>query len=154
MNIFIFGSSCSGKSTLAKMLGSKLDSYVYLDRDILVQEEGIAEEKADAELDLRVSNLGKYVIVDAQIPWRDKKQNEVYILVLPPLETVLERDAQRTILLKRPEQKAFWARSFVEQTHQQLSQQNKMVFDLHFDSSKVAVDDEAQAVMDFLQVRV
>ena len=96
MNIFIFGPSCSGKSSLSQFLYSQLgDDWIHLDRDDLIEKEGILDENADKEIDNRLEAKSKFII-DAQIPWRDKKTGELYFLVFPPLKTLTDRDEKRT----------------------------------------------------------
>lgn len=134
-SIFIFGPSCSGKSTLGKALQKSLGpSWTYIDRDHLIENEGCAEADADTALEKRVQEIGQRVIVDAQIPWREKKQDEIYCLLLPPLPALLERDAQRTKILMRPEKRARWARQYVIDTHETLSKADKSSFSLCIDS--------------------
>lgn len=136
MNIFIFGPSCSGKSTLAKELKERMgESWSVLDRDDLVQKEEIPEGKANEEVDRRLEGRTS-MIVDAQVPWRDKNAGELFFLVYPPLDVLLKRDAVRTERLKRPEKRAHWAREYVKKTHGELGKIDKSFFDRIFASEE------------------
>lgn len=146
MNIYIFGASCGGKSTLAQALQRDLGpSWTYLDRDLLIENENCSEDAADITLDERVKSIGHNVIVDAQIPWREKRENEFYFLVLPPLTTLLERDTKRTRNLKRSPAQAEKCELYVRETFETLSQ-TSIKFDYRFDSSKVTVQNEIQTI--------
>lgn len=145
--IYIFGPSCSGKSTLAKHLQKSLGtSWSYIDRDELECD----ESKADQALDEKIQAVKDKVIVDAQIPWREKAKKEVYCLLLPPLETLLERDAQRTERLRRSERQAFYARQYVVTTHNVLRAMDREKFDICVDSSLVSPEKIASQVLQLL----
>ena len=149
--IFLFGPSCSGKSTLGKALQMSLGTqWTYIDRDDLIEGGECTDLTADAALDKRIQSIGKCVIVDAQIPWRAKRKNELKFLILPPLKIILERDAARTTLLNRPVKQANYAKEYVIETHQQLSQLEKGDFDGCFDSSVVSVQSEIATIKSFL----
>jgi len=94
----------------------------------------------------------KYTIVDAQVPWREKHENELYFLVLPPLQTCLKRDAERTATLKlnRHEERAKWCRHYIIETHTTLSSWPKDQFDNCFDSSVLSVAEEVEKIADKL----
>jgi hypothetical protein len=146
-NIYLFGPSCSGKSTLGQALQQSFGSqWTYLDRDVLIEKGLSSEARANAALDEKVELIKNRMIIDAQIPWREKRKDELYFLVLPPLNTLLERDATRTLRLKRTEQRAKYARDYVVKTHQILDQMDKGQFDICFDSSQISVQDEVNAI--------
>jgi len=126
MKIFIFGPSCSGKSTLAEKLQENLgDDWSYLDRDHLIEQRLCDEITADLTLDEKNESLRNKLIIDAQIPWREKKEDELYLLLLPPLEVLLERDAERTRKLKRSEKRAYGAERYVRETYDALNKMDK-----------------------------
>src|ERR1700722_7641570 len=94
--IYLFGASCSGKSTLGKALQNSLgNQWTYIDRDDLIEQGLCSDSTANAALEEKVQSIKNRVIIDAQIPWRKKRKDELYFLVLPPLKTLLERDATR-----------------------------------------------------------
>ncbi len=149
--IFVFGASCSGKSSLCEMLMNRLGrEWTYIDRDAIV-DEGVPEEKANQEIEGRIGKVGKF-IVDAQIPWREKGKGERYFLVHPPLKELLKRDEKRTERLGRDELRASYARSYVFSTYQKLSGLDKGVFNACFDSSNMTVDEEVNAVCSISRV--
>lgn len=146
MNIFIFGSSCSGKSTLATALSERLGGeWAYLDRDDLVQKEGIKEEVADSEIDRQLA-LRTHVIVDAQIPWRERKEGELYFLIFAPLECLLKRNALRTERLERKPNRAKWAKDYVVQTHKKLAEMDARFFNGSFNSSNSSLSEEVDQI--------
>ena len=150
-HIFIFGASCSGKSTLALALKESLGhQWTYLDRDELIDKGECTDETANALLDQKLQQIKNRTIVDAQIPWREKQERELYFLVLPPLEILLKRDAQRTKILQRTPQRAEYAREYVIQTYQTLASIDRKHFDAHFDSSQSSVAEETQAIKGIL----
>lgn len=150
MNVFIFGPSCSGKSSLSKTLQESLgDEWTYLDRDDLTQKEGIKEEDADEVIDQR---LGNRFIIDAQIPWREKKAGEFYFLIFPPLEELLKRDALRTKNLNREEKFAQYAKKYVIETHQTLKEYQKDCFNHCFDSSQRSLLEEVEKIQTCLHL--
>lgn len=144
MKIFIFGPSCSGKSTLSHALQKRLgQKWSYIDRDDLIESKECTESQADAGLE---SKIKLFTIIDAQIPWRSKQSQELYCLLLPPLSKLLERDSNRTIHLNRSEKKAFWAKKFVIDTHEMLSKRSQTDFDLCVDSSEVTVEETVSKI--------
>lgn len=145
--IFVFGPSCSGKSTLAQALQKNLGSeWTHIDRDDLIEQNVCTESTADRTLEDRIKVIKSKIIIDAQIPWREKQKGEFYFMVLPPLEVLLKRDAERTIQLKRPEKQAYYAREYVFETHSALSTMKRENFDYCFDSSLESVMDEISMV--------
>lgn len=83
--IFLFGPSCSGKSTLAKALHNHFgNEWTYIDRDDLIEQNLCTDLTADATLEERIRSIKNKVIIDAQIPWRKKREGEFYFRVLPP----------------------------------------------------------------------
>ncbi|QVL56905.1 MAG: hypothetical protein KFB93_05835 [Simkaniaceae bacterium] len=146
MNIFIFGPSCAGKSTLALALKEKLgQEWIYLDKDSLVEEEGFDERFVQEEIDKRISSL-THVIVDNQVPWRKKREGEFFFRILPPLETLLKRDEKRTKKIQRTEVRSKWARHYVINTHKELSELDQAFFSETFDSSKMSIEDEVDQI--------
>ena len=91
--LFVFGPSCGGKSTLSKALVQQLGpTWTYLDRDHLIQNGLCSEEKADEMIEehiLLFQSKDQNVVVDAQIPWRTQKKDELYILVYAPYPNFL-----------------------------------------------------------------
>ena len=145
--IFLFGPSCSGKSTLGQALQKNLGSeWTYIDRDDLIEQNACIESAADRTLEERIQSLKGKIIIDAQIPWREKQKGEFYFMVLPPLEVLLKRDEERTVLLQRPERQAYYARRYVLETHHTLSNMKKESFNHCFDSSRESVIDEINMV--------
>lgn len=149
--VYVFGASCSGKSTLGRALKENLGSeWIYIDRDDLIDGGVCSESAADSFLEGKVRSIKHKVIIDAQIPWREKREGELYFLVLPPLEILLERDALRTIRLQRPEIRAYQARQYVIKTFQILDKMDKKIFDYCFDSSQTVVEDEVSMIKTFI----
>ena len=149
--IYIFGASCSGKSTLAKALQNSLGSqWTYIDRDDLIEQGLCSDSTANKALEKKVQLIKNRVIIDAQIPWRKKGKGELYFLVLPSLKTLLERDTARTLKLKRTERRAYYAREYVKETYQILDKIEKTAFDYCFDSSKAFVQDEVNLIKTFI----
>lgn len=145
--VFLFGPSCSGKSTLGKALQSNLGGkWTYIDRDELIERKLCTEAIADRLLDEKIQSLKDKVIVDAQIPWREKQKGEIYALLLPPLEVLLERDAMRTVKLQRTAKRAFYARQYVEETHLILNAMERNRFNCCFDSSHESVCNEIDRI--------
>jgi len=109
--IYLFGPSCSGKSTLGEALQQRLgEPWIYLDRDNSLTVASAFESTADQTLEEKIQAIGSQIIVDAQIPWAEKTKEAIYCLLLPRLEILCKRDAQRTELLNRSERRAFYAR--------------------------------------------
>jgi len=67
-------------------------------------------------------------------------------MVLPPLEVLLKRDTERTVELRRPPQRAHWAREYVIETYSALNKMDKTNFDCCFDSSKDSINDEVTQI--------
>jgi len=144
--IFVFGPSCSGKSTLGKALQKSLGGeWTYVDRDDLIEQNVCTESTANTTLDDRIRSINN-IIIDAQIPWREKRKGELYCMVLPPLEVLLKRDTERTVELRRPPQRAHWAREYVIETYSALNKMDKTNFDCCFDSSKDSINDEVTQI--------
>ncbi|MDP1607999.1 MAG: hypothetical protein Q8L98_01650 [Chlamydiales bacterium] len=153
--IYIFGPSCSGKSTLGKALQKHLGGqWTYLDRDQLIEDGLCVESGADKTLEERIQAIGNRIIIDTQIPWRDKNPDDVYCLLPPPLKTLLERDALRTERLKRPEPRASYAKQYVIDTHETLSAIAQEKFDICVDSSLVSTKETALKISQFLENKV
>lgn len=123
-NIFlIYGSSCAGKSTLAKELQRNLGpEWCYLDWDDYENQVG-NEYATEALLDTIKEELvsGKHLIVDTQpcINWNDalSHYHVATILVYAPLTTLIARDKTRQAILKRPEQRRRYARAYIYETY-------------------------------------
>lgn len=145
--IFVFGPSCSGKSTLGQALQKNLGSeWTYIDRDDLIEQNACIESTANQTLEERIQSIKGKIIIDAQIPWREKQKGEFYFMVLPPLEVLLERDTKRTINLQRTERRAYYAREYVVKTYNTLSKMKRENFDHCFDSSRESIMDEISTV--------
>ncbi|MBA2369905.1 MAG: hypothetical protein H0V82_12945 [Candidatus Protochlamydia sp.] len=113
--IFLFGPSCSGKSTLSIALQESLgNEWTYIDRDELIEQNVCTVSAADRTLEEKIKLMKGKIIIDAQVPWKEKQKGEFYFMILPPLEVLLKRDVERTINLKRPEKQAFFAREYVK----------------------------------------
>jgi adenylate kinase family enzyme len=152
--IFLFGPSCSGKSTLGKALQSNLGSeWTYLDRDDLIEQNVCTDLTANKTLEERIQSVKNKIIIDAQIPWRERREGEFYFMVLPPLEVLLARDAARTITLQRSSQRAQYAREYVIETYNALSTMDRKSFDRCFDSSRESVSDEISVVQAVIKKR-
>ncbi len=140
--IYLFGPSCGGKSRLGKALQNRLDGqWTYIDRDDLIEQGISVESEADIVLEEKIYFIKNRIIVDTQIPWREKKEGELYCLVSAPLEILLERDAERTIKLNRSEVCAYDARKYVIDTHKILDQMEKSKFNCQFDSSRSSIQE-------------
>ena len=131
--ICCLGPSCSGKSTLAKQLSTTLtttqQSWIHLDIDDLVKQEAlqqkISEQKVDEYSLLLLSkhtnkllNEHKNIVIDTNT-WTDNTPHNfiaqsMRVLVYTPPHILLERDQHRTIKLKRPPKRAYYARQFVK----------------------------------------
>ena len=148
--VCIFGPSCSGKSTLAQALSKEL-AWTYIDRDGLIETNLCTDDTANALIDKKIGELKSRIVIDAQLPWRVKKERELFCLVLPPIEILLERDAKRTINLSRDSNRADRAKKYVINTHTQLTSYPKEQFDLFLDSSRLTLDKEVEAVRSWLK---
>ncbi len=145
--IFIFGPSCSGKSTLAQALEKKWGpKWTRIDRDVLIESRECSDIDANAMLDQKIRMIKEKIIVDAQIPWREKQKGECYFLVLPPLEILIQRDEKRAINRERSEERAQQAREYVINTHATLSKMNPAAFDVCLDASVLSIEDEISKV--------
>ncbi len=152
--IFLFGASCSGKSTVGKALQHRLgNDWTYIDRDELIESELATDSTANALLDEKIQRIGKHSIIDAQIPWREKKAGELYFLILPPLSILLERDAVRNLRLKRSIIRAYYAKQYVIETYQKLATMEKKEFTYSFKSSEISVQDQVNLIKTFLNCR-
>lgn len=153
--IYIFGPSCGGKSTLGMALKESLgDQWTYVDRDKLI-EQNCKNEQEENDLNVcleeKIRSLKEKVIVDAQKPWREKKQDELYILVLAPLNVLLERDAERVRNWTSSKPRSKWATDYVIKTHQIFENMKKEQFDYQFDSSRVSVQEEVNLIKNRLE---
>jgi hypothetical protein len=145
--IFLFGPSCSGKSTLGKDLQTHLGSeWRYVDRDELIENRLCTDATADEALEWRIQHIRENIIVDAQIPWRPPRKYEFYFMVFPPLEILLKRDAERTIKLQRSARQAYYAREYVLETYNALNRMNRENFHHIFDSSQESIIGEIDRI--------
>jgi adenylate kinase family enzyme len=145
--IFLFGPSCSGKSTLGESLQDSLGSeWTYIDRDHLIEQNVCTDQAADKTLEERIQSIQKKIIIDAQIPWREKREGEFYFMLLPPLKVLFERDAERTIKLQRSPKLAQDAREYVLETYNTLSGLDKKSFSCCLDSSRESISDEVNKI--------
>lgn len=157
--LFIFGPSCGGKSTLSKVLIEQLDpSWVYLDRDLLIEDGLSSEEEADEKLDQTIAYLQSNdlnVLVDTQIPWRPPRNgSEKYVLVYAPLPELIARDLRRTEKLKRSIQRAYYARLYVEETFSQAFEAPinlRFEYDAIIDSSQTQIEEEIEQVLALIE---
>lgn len=134
----IYGPSCSGKSSLCQALKETFqEQAIYIDRDDLLEKEKIEESEVDKEIDRRIDRLKRsyFLLIDAQIPWRQKKEEEIYIALLPPIEVLRFRNQIRNERMGRSEKRAFYALQFVEETFEKISTLPSETFDHSFDSS-------------------
>lgn len=73
--IYLFGPSCSGKSTLGKALEESLGmKWSYVDCDRLIEQGICTEPNANQTIDKIVNEAKEKLVIDAQIPWREKKR--------------------------------------------------------------------------------
>ncbi len=57
--IYLFGASCSGKSTLGGVLQESLgNEWVYIDRDDIIEQNGCTEEAANNILEEKIPGAG------------------------------------------------------------------------------------------------
>ncbi|MCI0381566.1 MAG: hypothetical protein L0207_00725 [Chlamydiae bacterium] len=146
-NIFIFGPSCSGKSTLSQALYTSLgDTWTYIDRDELIEKGVCRKTEVNQTIDQKIKEIKDRVIVDAQVPWREKKEGEFYFLILPPLQILLERDQKRTTNLKRSDELAKRAKMYVLNTYETLKKIPQGIFNKCFDSSQLSLEEEVQQI--------
>ena len=111
------------------------------------------DSTANATLEERIRSIKNKIIIDAQIPWREKRKGEFYFMVLPPLKVLLERDKIRTIQLQRPKERAHYAREYVIETYNTLSIMEKKDFNCYFDSSQESVQDEVNTIKSIINYR-
>ncbi len=154
--LFIFGPSCGGKSTLSQALIEKLGpSWTYLDRDRLIEENACLEENGNKYLDEQMRSHQGNFVVDTQLPWRAPLNGEKYIAVTAPLKVLLARDEKRNIVRMRSPKRAFYARLFVEETHQKilsLPEELDFSYDLILDTSEMSTRQEIEAVFDLINL--
>lgn len=166
--IYIFGPSCSGKSTLCielkKILGTE---WIHIDRDNLIEQKNRIEVMdniqiadlihdilesttkeiiADVALDEIFIDTDALVIIESQIPSRNKKDGEFYFLLLPPLDVLLQRNTMRDERRNRNYLSALTCRQFVTDTFAKLNKIPKEQFDAIFDSSSMTISDIANEI--------
>lgn len=155
VKILIFGPSCGGKSTLSKSLHESFGKeWSYLDRDDLVEQGHATDETVNELIEKKLREFKGHLILDIQVPWREKREDEIYILVFAPLSKLLERDLQRTLHLKRDETRAYYAKEFVIKTYGQLIDKGgkpKFSCDGVLDSSLMPMDKEIEHVQKWVQ---
>lgn len=124
--ILLYGTSCSGKSTLANKLQQNLKhTWKILDWDDYAEEFGddLASESLINDLMQHLIN-DRRVIIDAQPCLELKNTLTNYIvrtvLVYAPLKTLISRDGARNTLLKRPKKRRQYARAYIYETFFQL----------------------------------
>lgn len=146
--LFIYGTSCAGKSSLSKQLIQCLgNQWQLIDRDAVIEEQqasylqtyshltkeqirhGLDEIEASAD-DIVLQKIHESlqnhlsVIVDTQLHQNllDCLQGflSYSVLVYAPLLVLLERDEQRSLRLKRSERRKFYAKAFILETFAQL----------------------------------
>lgn len=146
--IFIYGTSCAGKSTLSKQLIKSLgNQWKLIDRDKVIEErqknylqhhshlskeqlrqafdqiEAQADEAVLEEI-RRATHNALHVIVDTQLHQNLLNQlseaRSFSVLVYAPLHVLLERDHQRNQRLNRSEKRQFYAKAFILETFAQL----------------------------------
>jgi adenylate kinase family enzyme len=152
--IFLFGPSCSGKSTLGKALCNSLGrQWTYIDRDDLIEQNLCTDSTANVALEEKIKSIRQNIIIDAQIPWRKKRKGEFYFMVLPPLKILLERNEKRDRQLQRSEQRAYYARKYVLETYNALVNIDKSEFNYCFDSSMESVQDEVNTTRSLIDIK-
>ncbi len=154
--LFIFGPSCGGKSTLSHALIEKLGpSWIYIDRDEMIENDLCSEEEADQALDKKIQELShQNLLIDSQLPWRAPySPQEKTFLVYAPLEILLKRDEKRCLKLNRSPKRAFFARQFVEKTFFEvfkIPENLGFSYDMVLDSSKMTLAEEINQILAFL----
>lgn len=134
--VFIYGTSCAGKSTLASNLLKTLgEGWCLIDRDEVIEDrkrqllltnqteidemearadDYVLEEMAQARI--RQQN----VIVDTQLHQNILNQIKDYqtlsILVYAPIPLLLERNQKRNTMLNRPEKRQYYAKAYILNT--------------------------------------
>ncbi len=122
--VCIAGPSCSGKSTISKLLHEKNPSWALIEYDTIEENMGrhVSQELVFDQLITEINtalNQNTSVIVDTNTLHKDKmralqcKATIVYFYIYAPLKTLLERDAQRTCILGRSNIQAQRAKKFV-----------------------------------------
>lgn len=106
----------------------------------------------DSVLEAKIKALAHNVIIDAQVPWREKREGELYFSIQPPLNVLLDRDQLRTQHLNRCKKQADDAHNYVIETFNALKRLNPQMFNRCFDSSKESVQDEIDAIKQLLQL--
>lgn len=148
--IHIFGPSCSGKSIVSQLLQYRFGpGWDIADRDGLINE-GLRDLDIDRLIEEKIRASKKRILIDAQVPWREKRPGEYYFLLLPPLEVLLYRDARRTNRQKRSKEATYWTTFYVNETYDILSTMSKEKFDGRFDSSWLSVGEIASGVIEIL----
>lgn len=121
--IFVYGSSCSGKSTLSTALARELSSlWRVIDRDDVI-DQCQDEERADdflLEAIQAAFEQGVSVIVDTQVPPQFAQNMQLYeplfVFVYANLPTLIRRDEHRSDIKNRPLMRNYYARSWVYDT--------------------------------------
>lgn len=127
--VFIMGPSCSGKSTISKILQNQLsENWVLVEYDEI---EDNLQNKHDHELIFKeliniVNNhleQDKNIIIDTNFFQehalsRLLSDNVVQIYIYAPLELLLQRDAERSFKMSRNEKRAFYAKEYVIESYQ------------------------------------
>ena len=150
----LIGASCSGKSTLAKALYNVLclknQNWVIIDLD----EIGEGDLNALTRVVNEKLHDGHNIIIDTNTyePGIEKSYQItgadllLKILVYAEKELLLSRDALRTQRLVRTEERAYWARRFVEET---ASMGEIFSPDLVIDTGKNDIDLSVLMLLDF-----
>lgn len=149
--IIIMGASCSGKSTLSKKLLSSLgDQWHLVELDVI--EDELKEQGKDTSDEALINAVvtqtnallgaGWNVIIDTNI-YHEQLQllataDKKFIFVYCPLAVLLERNAQRDLVLKRPAKRSAYARAYVEKTFANFEQCTQ--FDIRVDSSTSTIE--------------
>lgn len=149
--IIIMGASCSGKSTLSKKLLSSLDEqWKLVELDAI--EDTLKEQGKDTSdeslIDAVISQAnallaaGWNVIIDTNMYHEQLRSlaaaDKKFIFVYCPLEVLLERNARRDLVLKRPAKRSAYARAYVEKTFANFEQCTQ--FDIRVDSSTGTIE--------------
>ena len=97
MMIGIFGESCTGKSTLARLLKSRLNAEVYTGKDYLrfSKNENIARKLFQKELEAAVSGRHILYVISEQEHLQLLPEEALRVLVTADLERIKARFAQR-----------------------------------------------------------
>lgn len=122
--VWIAGPSCSGKSTVSRLLHEKHPSWTLIEYDTIEENMGrhVSQELVFDQLITEINtalNQNTSVIVDTNTLYKEKiealqcKATVVYFYIYAPLELLLQRDAQRTLRLNRNKTQARRAQEFV-----------------------------------------